>query len=147
MDARRRLSAHWCCCEGCRPIVLHNIPGLIEANEQAVERNKLCISRALRELPQCRTALCFVLSGGDGGRLSDRDVAAFKAIQAFRGLENGQLADYFTVVQNNLAAFADEGRALAEHELEVKLLLNRELGTQGRRLSVAGLRTVPQIPE
>jgi hypothetical protein len=57
-----------------------NIPGLIEADQAAVDRNKVEIYKAFQLRPRCVVA--FVFSGGSGGRIRDEDIIAFKAINS-----------------------------------------------------------------
>ncbi|CAF1210976.1 unnamed protein product [Adineta ricciae] len=55
-----------------------NIPGLIEAEQAAVDRNKIEIYKAFQQRPN--SVVAFVFSGGSGGRIRDEDIVAFKAI-------------------------------------------------------------------
>ncbi|CAF1208722.1 unnamed protein product [Rotaria sp. Silwood1] len=55
-----------------------NIPGLIEAEQEAVDRNKTEIYKAFQQRPN--SVVAFVFNGGSGGRIRDEDVVAFKAI-------------------------------------------------------------------
>jgi septin family protein len=55
-----------------------NIPGLIEDNQQAIERNKEEIYKAFNIRPN--SIIIFVLTGGAGGRLRQEDIVAFNAI-------------------------------------------------------------------
>ncbi|CAF5057777.1 unnamed protein product, partial [Rotaria sp. Silwood1] len=57
-----------------------NIPGLIEADQEAVDRNKTEIYKAFQQRPN--SIVAFVFTGGSGGRIRDEDVVAFKAIHA-----------------------------------------------------------------
>jgi hypothetical protein len=57
-----------------------NIPGLIEADQAAVDRNKAEIYKAFQQRPD--SVVAFVFTGGSGGRIRDEDVIAFKAINA-----------------------------------------------------------------
>ena len=62
---------------------IFNIPGLIEADQQLIERNKREIERAFQQCPNSR--ILFVCAGGVGGRLQDQDVVAYKALaQAYK---------------------------------------------------------------
>ena len=55
-----------------------NIPGLIEAEQEAVDRNKIEIYKAFQQRPN--SVVAFVFNGGSGGRIRDEDVVAFKAV-------------------------------------------------------------------
>lgn len=55
-----------------------NIPGLIEDDQKAIERNKEEIYKAFNISPN--SIIIFVLTGGAGGRLRQEDIVAFKAI-------------------------------------------------------------------
>ncbi|CAF3672743.1 unnamed protein product, partial [Rotaria socialis] len=55
-----------------------NIPGLIEADQEAVDRNKAEIYKAFQQRPD--SVVAFVFAGGSGGRIRDEDIIAFKAI-------------------------------------------------------------------
>ena len=57
-----------------------NIPGLIEADQAAVDRNKAEIYKAFQQRPN--SVVAFVFTGGSGGRIRDEDVVAFKSINA-----------------------------------------------------------------
>jgi hypothetical protein len=57
-----------------------NIPGLIEADQEAVDRNKAEIYKAFQQRPS--SVVAFVFTGGSGGRIRDEDVIAFEAINA-----------------------------------------------------------------
>ncbi|CAF4878767.1 unnamed protein product [Rotaria socialis] len=57
-----------------------NIPGLIAADQRAVDRNKTEIYKAFQQRPN--SVVAYVFQGGSGGRIRDEDVVAFKAINA-----------------------------------------------------------------
>ncbi|CAF3647792.1 unnamed protein product [Rotaria socialis] len=57
-----------------------NIPGLIEADQEAVDRNKTEIYKAFQQRPN--SVVAYVFTGGSGGRIRDEDVVGFKAISA-----------------------------------------------------------------
>jgi tRNA U34 5-carboxymethylaminomethyl modifying GTPase MnmE/TrmE len=57
-----------------------NIPGLIENDQTAVNRNKEEIYKAFQQRPD--SVVGFVFNGGAGGRIRDEDIIAFQAIHA-----------------------------------------------------------------
>jgi ABC-type dipeptide/oligopeptide/nickel transport system ATPase subunit len=57
-----------------------NIPGLIENDQTAVNRNKEEIYKAFAERPN--SVVEFVFNGGAGGRIRVEDIIAFQAIHA-----------------------------------------------------------------
>jgi predicted GTPase len=59
---------------------IFNIPGLIEDDQEAVDRNKTEIYKAFQQRPNAVVA--FVFTGGSGGRIRDEDLVAFRAINA-----------------------------------------------------------------
>ena len=59
-------------------LAVFNIPGLIEADQAAIDRNKNEIYKAFQQRPN--SVVAFVFTGGSGGRILDEDVIAFKAI-------------------------------------------------------------------
>lgn len=59
---------------------IFNIPGLIEDDQAAVDRNKTEIYKAFQQRPN--SVVGFVFTGGAGGRIRDEDIVAFKAINA-----------------------------------------------------------------
>jgi hypothetical protein len=63
---------------GNESFAVFNIPGLIEADQEAVDRNKAEIYKAFQQRPN--SVVAFVFTGGSGGRLRDEDVIAFKSI-------------------------------------------------------------------
>ncbi|CAF1210886.1 unnamed protein product [Adineta ricciae] len=66
-----------------------NIPGLIEADQEAVDRNKAEIYKAFQQRPN--SVIAFVFTGGSGGRIRDEDVIAFKAIHAAYNFQSDSL--------------------------------------------------------
>lgn len=62
---------------------VYNIPGLLEADQEKVVRNKKCIKKAFLDEPHLRTVVLFVFSVGNGGRIKGEDVAAWEAIEQF----------------------------------------------------------------
>ncbi|CAM4952830.1 unnamed protein product [Rotaria socialis] len=56
---------------------IFNIPGLIEADQQCIERNKREIDKAFVERP---TSLILYVFGSQNGRIRDEDVVAFNAL-------------------------------------------------------------------
>lgn len=61
-----------------RSYVVFNVPGLVEHNQSAVEKNKLQIQRAFEEMPYSIVAPVFI--GGSSGRLREEDILAFNAL-------------------------------------------------------------------
>jgi predicted GTPase len=57
---------------------IYNIPGLIESQQEAIERNKREIDRAFKQHPYA--VVLFVFGTGRGGRVEASDIIAFKAI-------------------------------------------------------------------
>ena len=67
-----------------RCLLIFDVPGLIEASEEAVDRNRRVLQRALSEiLPKSRTALTFIFGAGQGGRLTAEDCEAFTALSKY----------------------------------------------------------------
>jgi ABC-type oligopeptide transport system ATPase subunit len=59
---------------------IFNIPGLIESDQTAVNRNKEEIYKAFEQRPD--SVIGFVFHGGSGGRIREEDIIAFQAIHA-----------------------------------------------------------------
>jgi GTP-binding protein EngB required for normal cell division len=57
---------------------LVDLPGLLEADQSAVERNKQEIYTTFQQCPN--SIVVFVLNGGSGGRIRDEDITAFEAL-------------------------------------------------------------------
>lgn len=68
---------------------IFNIPGLIEDNEDAINRNKQEIDNAFEE--RQKSIIVFVFQGGAGGRLKNEDVVAFKAMDKSYKFKNGSI--------------------------------------------------------
>ena len=62
-------------------IVYVDVPGLLEADEECIQRNEACVVQAL-SLPNGLYKLAFVFGMGNGGRLDSRDILAYKRICA-----------------------------------------------------------------
>ena len=60
-------------------LAIFNIPGLIEAEQERIDLNKIEIDKAFRERPD--SVVIFVF-GHQNGRIRDEDVVAFSAINA-----------------------------------------------------------------
>ena len=58
-------------------LVVFNIPGLIENNQDAIERNKQEIDKAF---VTCPNSIILYVFGNKGGRMPDEDVVAFQAL-------------------------------------------------------------------
>jgi predicted GTPase len=88
---------------GSLPLAIFNIPGLIEAEQERIDLNKIEIDKAFAERPN--SVILFVF-GHQNGRIRDEDAVAFNAINAaypFRpeslvivvnGLPKGRPKDY-----------------------------------------------------
>ena len=61
-----------------RSYVVFNVPGLIEHDQGAIDRNKVQIERAFQQCPNSIVASVF--ANGIGGRLRDEDLVTFKAL-------------------------------------------------------------------
>lgn len=61
-----------------RNYVVFNIPGLIENNQEAIERNKKEIQRAFEKIPYAIIIPVFL--GGAAGRLREEDLVAFNVL-------------------------------------------------------------------
>ena len=61
------------------PLAIFNIPGLIEAEQERIDLNKIDIDKAFEERPN--SVIMFVF-GHQNGRIRDEDVVAFNAINA-----------------------------------------------------------------
>ena len=61
------------------PFKVFNVPGLIEAEQERIDLNKIEIDKAFRERPD--SVVIFVF-GHQNGRIRDEDVVAFSAITA-----------------------------------------------------------------
>ena len=61
------------------PLAIFNIPGLIEAEQERIDLNKIEIDKAFEERPN--SVILFVF-GHQNGRIRDEDVVAFNAINA-----------------------------------------------------------------
>ncbi|CAF0969674.1 unnamed protein product [Adineta ricciae] len=60
-----------------------NIPGLIEGDQTAIDRNKREIYKAFEQRPN--SVVVFIFVGGSSGRMRDEDLVAFNALhQAFK---------------------------------------------------------------
>jgi ABC-type dipeptide/oligopeptide/nickel transport system ATPase component len=68
---------------------IFNIPGLIEDEQDALDRNKAEIDKAFLMCPN--SIVAFVFTGGTGGRLRDEDVITFKAINDAYGFSPNSL--------------------------------------------------------
>ncbi|CAF0895508.1 unnamed protein product [Didymodactylos carnosus] len=98
---------------------IFNIPGLIEADQQAVDRNKIEIYKAFEQCPN--SVVAFVFNVGGSGRLKDEDLIAFHAINNVYDFKSNS----FLVAVNDLPP---ERPATYEGETIVKLqhLLNMQ---------------------
>jgi predicted GTPase len=74
--------------EGGTEMSIFNIPGLIENNQAAIERNKREIDQAFVTRPV--SIILFVL-GNIGGRMADQDIVAFQALDQAYGLQRHSL--------------------------------------------------------
>lgn len=61
-----------------RSYVVFNVPGLIEHDPGATDRNKIQIERAFQRCPN--SIVVSVFANGKGGRLRDDDLVTFKAL-------------------------------------------------------------------
>ena len=59
--------------------MIFNVPGLIEYDQEAVDRNKIQIQRAFEQCPNSIVAPVF--ANGAAGRLRDEDLVAFSALK------------------------------------------------------------------
>eukprot|EP01113_Clastostelium_recurvatum_P022871 TRINITY_DN27385_c0_g1_i1.p1 TRINITY_DN27385_c0_g1~~TRINITY_DN27385_c0_g1_i1.p1 ORF type:complete len:298 (-),score=98.48 TRINITY_DN27385_c0_g1_i1:102-920(-) len=75
--------------------VIFNIPGLIENDQEAIERNKTEIQKAF---VLCPTSVIVFVTSTAGGRIRDEDVVAFKALNEAYQLKKESLC----VVVNQL---------------------------------------------
>jgi hypothetical protein len=66
------------CSVGNLSYAVFDIPGLIEDNQAAIDRNKHEIYKAFEQRPN--SVVAFVFTGGSGGRLKDEDLVAFRAL-------------------------------------------------------------------
>jgi len=63
-------------------IAVFNIPGLIESNQAAIDRNKIQIHKAFELRP---VSIILYVFGNQGGRIREEDLIAFQAIdQAYK---------------------------------------------------------------
>jgi len=69
-------------------VAIFNIPGLIESNQEAIERNKIEIDLAFSQCPT--SFICYVF-GNQGGRIRDEDVIAFEALDKAYDLKDKSL--------------------------------------------------------
>ena len=68
---------------------IFNIPGLLEDNQSAIDRNKQEIDNAFKE--RQKSIIVFVFIGGVGGRLRNEDVVAFNAMNKAYNFQNESL--------------------------------------------------------
>lgn len=69
-------------------VTVFNIPGLIENDQNAIERNKLEIEKAFKIQPNSIIVYVF---GNSGGRIRDEDVVAFQALDKAYRIERESL--------------------------------------------------------
>jgi tRNA U34 5-carboxymethylaminomethyl modifying GTPase MnmE/TrmE len=93
---------------------IFNIPGLIENDQTAVNRNKEEIYKAFAQCPN--SVVGFVFNGGAGGRIRNEDMIAFQAIHAAFTFKPESLL----IIVNDLPATRPE---TYEGETQVKLEL------------------------
>jgi predicted GTPase len=132
-----------------------NIPGLIENDQTAVNRNKEEIYKAFAQRPD--SVVGFVFNGGSGGRIRDEDVVAFQAIHAAFTFK----PDSLLIIVNDLPAKRPEtyeGQTQVKLELLLKMkdlkvcFLNRINGEKEKereelslQLANALIRCAPRI--
>ncbi|CAF0951584.1 unnamed protein product [Adineta ricciae] len=91
---------------------IYDTPGLLEDDQNAVNRNKQEISKAFQQCPNC--VVIFVFTGGSGGRIRDEDVRTFQALKWVFSFQQQSLL----VVVNDLP----KGRSVGyENEINNKL--------------------------
>ncbi|CAF4105185.1 unnamed protein product, partial [Rotaria sp. Silwood1] len=62
-----------------RSYVVFNVPGLIEYDQEIIERNKMEIQKAFDQCPN--SIIASVFGAGVGGRIVDQDIVAFNALK------------------------------------------------------------------
>ena len=87
-----------------------NIPGLIEAEQEAVDRNKTEIYKAFQQRPN--SVVAFVFNGGSGGRIRDEDVVAFKAINDVYHFDSESLLLIINDLPNDRSSQYEGGTAI-----------------------------------
>jgi len=97
-------------------VSIFNIPGLVENNQEAIERNKTEIGKAFIERP---FSIILYVFGNNGGRILDEDTVAFQALDSAYELKRESLC--FLV--NDLP----KKRTNPNYEAETTLLLKELL--------------------
>ncbi|CAF1302735.1 unnamed protein product [Rotaria magnacalcarata] len=80
-----------------KQLLVYNIPGLIESNQERINENKREIKKAFKDCPY---SIVLFVWGNNGGRIQNDDVITFKALYAAYQFPESSLA----FVVNNLPA-------------------------------------------
>eukprot|EP01133_Synstelium_polycarpum_P015327 gene15327-18159_t len=107
-------------------MTVFNIPGLIEGDQLAIDRNKNEIDKAF---VKCPVSIVLFVFGAQGGRIRDEDIVAFKALDKAYNLNRDSLC--FLV--NDLPT--DYLRTNPNYEAQTILVLERLLGITHIRIA------------
>ena len=105
--------------EGPIQFSIFNIPGLIENEQAAVERNKVEIHKAFGIRP--KSIVAFVFNAGAGGRITEDDIIAFHAIKKVYSFESKS----FLAIVNDLPP-----NRPPNYDTDAKAKLEKSLGLQ-----------------
>ncbi|CAF1467052.1 unnamed protein product [Adineta steineri] len=104
-----------------RRYVVFDVPGLIECDEAAIERNKIQIQQAFEQRPNCIVAPVF--SNGISGRLRNEDLVAFNALNNVYHFRPESLLFIINDLPTNYSScYEEEAAVRLNHLLEMKSL-------------------------
>lgn len=106
------------------PYLLYDVPGLLEADEENIARNKEAIQDAIADRPAASTVVLFVF-GHQNGRLNADDLVAYKAVTDY--LETLDDVSHAVVVNSIPAEYVADAAFRAEVSRQVHQFLGRQM--------------------